>query len=158
MFAKILIPQYQSNDVENCLVLSPICQVRFSNLPGFTRSLFAVEIEDFLQKDPLKACKNERKQQAKFLFVLLPSNNDSWMCSCIVSSWENGIPLNKLFTLRGRLFNPPNRKHVLKRAECHRCEVNTLGTLPCNLSTFLRFPEQTHSGKLPTESERSDQF
>ena len=39
------------------------------------------------------------RQQAKFPFVLLPSNNDSWMCSCILSSWENGIPLNKLFTL-----------------------------------------------------------
>ena len=50
------------------------------------------------------------------------------MCSCILSSWGNGIPLNKLFTLGGRLFNPPKRKHVLKRAESHRCEVNILGT------------------------------
>ena len=87
-FEKILIPQYQSNDVENCRVLSSICQIRFSNLPGFNQSFV-----------PSKTCKNERKQQAKFHFVLLPSNNDSWICSCILSSWENGIPLNKLFTL-----------------------------------------------------------
>ena len=51
-FAKFLIPQYQSNDVENCLVLSPICQIRFSNLPGFNRSFLLVEIGDFLQKVP----------------------------------------------------------------------------------------------------------
>ena len=48
------------------------------------------------------------------------------------------MPLNKLFTLGGRIYYPPKRKHVLKRAECHRCEVNTLGTLACNFSTFLK--------------------
>ena len=28
---------------------------------------------------------------------------------------------------------------MLKRAESHRCEVNTLWILACNFSTFLRF-------------------
>ena len=123
---KILVPEYLSNDVENCLVLSSICQIRFSNLPGFNRSFLPIEIGDFLQKAPFE---NLKKQQATFPCVLLPSNSDSWMCSCILSSWENGIPLNTSFTLRGRLFDPPKRKPVLKRAESHRCEVNTLGTL-----------------------------
>ena len=59
------------------------------------------------------------------------------MCSCI-SSWENGIPLNKEFTLGGRRFNPPKGKNVLKRAESHRCEVNTLGILACNFSAFFK--------------------
>ena len=54
----------------------------------------------------------------------------------LLSSWENGIPLNKLFTQGGSLFNPPKRKHVLKRAESHRCEVNTLGTFACSFSSF----------------------
>ena len=36
----------------------------------------------------------------------------------------------------GRLYNPSKGKHVLKRAESHRCEVNTLGILACNFSTF----------------------
>ena len=50
------------------------------------------------------------------------------MCSCILSSWENAFPLNKLFsTLGGRIFNTPKGKHMLKHAESHRCEVNTLG-------------------------------
>ena len=110
----------------------------------------------FCRKPLSKTCKNKRKQQAKFPFVLLPSKNDSWMCSCILSSWENGIPLNKLFTLGGRLFNRPKRKHVLKRAESHRCEVNTFGIFACNFARFLRFLEGIHFRKSLTESERSD--
>ena len=102
---------------------------------------FPSQWEIFCRKPLSKTCKNERKQQAKFPFVLLPSNNDSWVCSCISSSWENGIPLNKLFTLGGRLFNPSKREHVLKHAESQ-----------------LSFLKGTHLGKLPTESERIDHF
>ena len=71
-------------------------------------------------------------------------------------------PLNKLFTLGGRLFNPPKRKHSLKRAaESHRCEVNqvnTLGSFACNFSTFFKVLKGIHFRKLPTEFERSDRF
>ena len=70
-----------------------------------------------------------------------------------LSPWEHGIPLNKLFTLGGRLFNPPKGKHVQKRAESHRCEVNKLGILACN-----RFFRGIYFRKLLTESERSDRF
>ena len=58
------------------------------------------------------------------------------MCSRILSSWENGIPLNKSFTPGGR--KRPKRKHVLQRVESHRCEANTLGTFACNFSTFFK--------------------
>ena len=51
---------------------------------------------------------------------------------------EDRILLNKLFTLGGRLFNPSKGKYVLKRGESHRCEVNTLGILACNFSTFFK--------------------
>ena len=103
---------------------------------------FSSKWEIFCSKPLSKTCKNERIKQAKFPFVLLPSNDDSWMCSCvlcscILSSWENGIPLNELFTLGGRLFNSSKRKQVLKRTESHRCEVNTLGTFACNFSMFF---------------------
>ena len=54
------------------------------------------------------------------------------------------IPLNKLFTPAGRLFNPSKGKHVLKRAKSHRFEVNTLGILACNFSMFLRFLKGIH--------------
>ena len=59
-----------------------------------------------------------------------------------MSSWENGISLNKLFTLGGRLFNRPKREHVLKRAESHRCEVNTLGIFVCNFTTFFKVSQK----------------
>ena len=58
---------------------------------------------------------------------------------CAHAFCPHGIPLNELFTLGGRLFNSSKRKHVLKRAESHRCEVNTLGTFACNFSFFLGF-------------------
>ena len=67
-------------------------------------------------------------------------------------------PLNELFTLGERLFNSSKRKHVLKRAESHRCEVNTLGTFACNFSIFFRFLKRAHFRKSLTESERSDRF
>ena len=50
-------------------------------------------------------------------------------CAHVFSSWENG---------GGRLFNPPQREHVLKPAESHRCEVNRLGTFAGNFSTFFK--------------------
>ena len=109
---------------------------------------FPSKLEIFCRKPLSKTCKNERKQQAKFPFVLLLSNNDSWMCSCILSSWENGLPLNKLFTLGGRLFNRPKRKHMLKRAESHRCEVNTLATFACNFSTFCKASQRDSFWKI----------
>ena len=93
-FDKILIPEYQSNDIENSLVLSLTCQIRFSNLPGFNPSFLPVEIGDFFAESTFR-------KHAKFPFVLLPSNNDTWMCSCILPSWETGIPLNKLFIHTG---------------------------------------------------------
>ena len=62
------------------------------------------------------------------------------MSSCILSLWETGISLIKLFML-GEDSISPRGKHKLKRAESRRCEVNTLGKLACNFSTFLRFLE-----------------
>ena len=116
--------------------------------PALIGHSFPSKLEIFCGMPLSKTCKNERKQEAKFPFVLLPSNNDSWMCSCILSSWENGIPLNKLFTAGGRLFNYPKRKHVLKHAESHRCEVNTLGTFACNLSTFFKASQRDSFWKI----------
>ena len=39
---------------------------------------------------------------------------------------------------RGRPFNLLKLKDVLKRAESHRCEVNTLGTFACNFQGFSK--------------------
>ena len=45
----------------------------------------------------------------------------------------------------GRVFNPTKQKHVLKRAECHRCEVTTLGNFACNFSTFFKVSQRDSS-------------
>ena len=111
-------------------------------MPGFNRSFLPVEMGDFLQKAPSENLQKRAKTAARFPFVPFPSNNDSWMGSCILSSWENGIPLRKLFTLGGRLFNSSKRKHVVKRAESHRCEVNTLGIFACNFGTFFEVSQR----------------
>ena len=47
---------------------------------------------------------------------------------------------------------------MLKRAESHYCEVNTLGFLACNFSMFLRFLKGVHFRKSLTQSERRDRF
>ena len=65
-----------------------------------------------------------------------------------MSSWENGIFLNKLFhsllrlwlfILSGRLFHSPRRMHVLKRAQVsHSCKVNILRILVRDFSKFFK--------------------
>ena len=50
------------------------------------------------------------------------------------SSWENEIPNHT----SGKMFDPSKGNHVLKRAESHRCEVNTSGILACNFSIFFK--------------------
>ena len=53
-FQEILLPEYRSNDIENCLVLSPICQIRFRNLPGFNRTFLPNEMGDFFAESPFR--------------------------------------------------------------------------------------------------------
>ena len=47
---------------------------------------------------------------------------------------------------------------MLMRAESHRCEVNLLGILASNFSTFLRFLKEIQFRKSLIESERSERF
>ena len=58
-FEKMLLPEYQCNGIENCLVLFPICQIKSSNLPGFNQPFLPVEMGDFLHKAPSENLQNE---------------------------------------------------------------------------------------------------
>ena len=115
------------------------------NLPGESiiysaligRPFCPVEIGEFLQKAPFENLQKPVKHQARFPFVLLPSSSDSWMCSCTLSSGENGIPLNKLLTPGGRLSTRQ------KESIGHGCEVNTSGILACNFSTFFKVSQRS---------------
>ena len=57
----------------------------------------------------------------------------------VMGEWNP--PCNPLEDIQtsGKTFQIFKGKHVVKRAESHRCEVNTLGILACNFSTFSRF-------------------
>ena len=46
--------------------------------------------------------------------------------------------LEKGIHTRGRPFNPPKGKHVLKSAESDRCEVNTFGIFACEFSMCFK--------------------
>ena len=46
----MLFLECQNNDIEKCLVLFPICQIRFNNLPNFNEPFFPVEMGNFLEK------------------------------------------------------------------------------------------------------------
>ena len=50
-FEKILLPEYQSNDTGNCLVIFLICPINFRNLPR-NRPFLPIEMGDFLSKAP----------------------------------------------------------------------------------------------------------
>ena len=45
---------------------------------------------------------------------------------------------------------------MLKRADRHRCEANTLGIFACNFSMFLKFLKGIHFRKSLIGSERID--
>ena len=53
-FDKIFFPDYHSNDIENCLVLFLVRQIRFSDSSGFNQPFFPVEIGDVVQKAPFE--------------------------------------------------------------------------------------------------------
>ena len=67
-FEKILLPEYQSNDIERCLVLFPIWPIRFSNLPGFNVPFIPVDVStDSTFRKPAKTGEKNNKG-----FPLLP--------------------------------------------------------------------------------------
>ena len=70
----------------------------------------------------------------------------------LMGGWN---PLEWLFTLGGRFFNPTKGKQVLKRAESHHYDVKRLGILACNFSMFLKFLKGVHFRESLTESEQS---
>ena len=65
----------------------------------------------------------------RFPLAHLPENDDTLICSCILSSGENRISMNKLFKLGRRLFQSPKRITRAKAYLSYRCEGNISGEL-----------------------------
>ena len=49
-FRNILSPEYQSNNIDNCLVVLPTSSLKLTNLPAFSRSFPRVDKGNFPQK------------------------------------------------------------------------------------------------------------
>ena len=83
------------NDIDNCCVSFPISPIQFNKFRDFNQPFFPVNMRDSLQNALSKTCQDEWKRRERFSLLFLPGNNDIYIHSFILSSWENGIPLNK---------------------------------------------------------------
>ena len=95
--------------LETVLVYFRCFQLGSVILPGFDRHSFPLILEIFCRKLFSKSTKNQGKQGATFPFVSLPNDDETCMCSFLCSSWENRIPLSRLFILWEGLCHPPKR-------------------------------------------------
>ena len=104
---------------------------------------FFPSLWEILYRNPLsKTIRYEWKQDARFPFLLFPTNNDICMCSSIFSLWESGIHLSRLFIIRGILFHYLKKKaRVAARSDPH-CEVNISGELAANSITLFNVSPQ----------------
>ena len=75
----ILLPEYQSNNVEICLVSLPVCSVRLNNLPDFNQPSLTVDMGYFLQKAPFQHLQKLMKTTSNILSDVTPNNNDTYM-------------------------------------------------------------------------------
>ena len=100
----------------NAKIVSVIC-------PALINHSFRSKWEIFWRKPISKTCKASEntkqdfplcsfqvRKQTRFPFVFFPSTKDTWTYSCLLSSWENGIPLNTLFKPGGKKFQPYKRE------------------------------------------------
>ena len=68
-----------------------------------------VDMLDFQQKAPFESLEKRLKAASKISVIFLPNDNDINLYSCVLSCWEGGILLNKLFIPGGRLVHPSER-------------------------------------------------
>ena len=114
-------------DLENTLVLLPIPRIRFNNLPGLNRQFLYLHMGDNLQVR--KSAKTDEIDEQKIL-GFFPNSDDTYMCTYILSSWENETRLNKYFPC-------PKTKERAKACSSNGCEANALGKLAHDRDTFL---------------------
>ena len=131
---KMLLSEYQSKNIASCLLLSRYVQLS----SAIQSALFSLRHERFSAERLIRKPAERSESSRQDFPFFLPSNNDIWMCSCILSSWENEIPLNKWFALDRGFFQ--SSKTIARATACwsHRCEGNILGKLARNFSTFFR--------------------
>ena len=92
---------------------------------------------DFLQKAPFKNWQKQMKMTSNIPFALLPNNNNTKMYSCILISWENGIPLNKTFhSTKRKNFHRLKRTAHATACSSHCCEGKDIWDLIMTRTQF----------------------
>ena len=94
-------------------------------------------------------CKNDWKQEAMFPFVLLSSNNDNSMCSCILfalfGAWNSS---EEVIHTRRKTSHSPKRIARAKACSSRCCGVIISGKLARNFSTCLKVSRRELSKKI----------
>ena len=67
-FDKIVLSEYKSSDIDNCILLFLLRQIRFSNLSSFNRQFLPVEMGDFLQNAPFENLQKGMKEDRNQMF------------------------------------------------------------------------------------------
>ena len=141
-FHKILLPEYQNNDIENCLVSQRMYSTGFSNLPGFIRLLLPVGIRDFCRRPVSKTCKtSENSDQNSSVF-------ETYMYSihfCPLGMMESP---EKLSDTGKKSF--PSSQEDSKACSSHCCEVEILERKFCrDFRVFLQISRNNFLEKAP---------
>ena len=105
-FERSLLPEYQSDDIENCLVLLPICSVTHPALIGYSSPWIGKIFGKTPSENLQKPVKNDEKDFPWFSFLTIMTLN---MDSCILYSWMNGISLKGYSHQWADLFILPKR-------------------------------------------------
>ena len=141
-FEKILLPEFQSSDFENCLFYTRYVELGSAIYPVLIGHSFSSKWEIFCSRPLSKTCKTSENSEQDFpSFSFLAIITLACVhVFCPIGRMES--PLNKIFILGGRLFKLPKGKHVLTHAESHRYEVSTLEILACNFNTFCKVSQR----------------
>ena len=110
-FEKIMLPEYQRNDIDNCLFLFTISPTRFSNYPFVRSFLFGrsfLSKWDVFGRNPLskarKTSENNKQDIPLFSFLAIMTLGCTH-AFCPLGGME--FPMTRLVIQWGGLFIPP---------------------------------------------------
>ena len=95
-FQKMLLPEYQIS--KTVLFYSRCVLIKLSNSLSYNGQ--AIPSSPYVRvstESPFHKLLKGVKTTSKLSLCFLPDNNDTYINSCILPSWENGIPLKGLF-------------------------------------------------------------
>ena len=133
---KILLPDYQANDIEEGLVLFSICPNTFNTLAGFNQPFSTVKMRDFLQKASFERLQKQEKQQARLHLF-------SFHAIITLGCAHIFCPLGRMESPRigysyqeEDFFIPSRGMCMLKCSKVINAREKKLEKLVCNSSTF----------------------